>query len=440
MFYFSVFMKKNIFYVLFFLTFGIVFYLWWATSSALLTGTSTDVYLSLGRLAGLFFQYFILLQLILIGRITWIEKQFGHDELNKLHRWVGTGTLTFLVFHPVFLILAYSRMLEITFLQQLVAFLGGDDIFGAFLAVLILLLAIALSMPFIRRKVRYEIWYISHLFIYLAIFLAFEHQFSGGDLRTVGATLYWYAYNYLVFGLLAYYRFIRPIYNSFVHQFVVEKVVQESKDVYSVYITGKNMERFRFLPGQFAHFFFLGKGFWFAHPFSFSALPNGETIRITVKSLGDFTGRVKDMKPGTRVLIDGPLGRFVEVHPEQKKYLLIAGGIGITPIFSLFQSFDTKQKDVAFLYSNRTKDDIIFEKQISSLNGKKFLFLSDCPEKISGYEQGKIDKEKIANLISDVKEREVYICGPAPMMKAIAQALHELGLPKSRIHYEKFAY
>lgn len=433
-------MKKFLLYFLFASTFGIVFYLWWTTSFPLLSGTQADIYLSLGRLAGLFFQYFILIQIVLIGRITFIEKQFGHDELNKLHRWIGTGTLAFLVFHPVFLILAYSRMLEITFLQQIISFLGGDDIFGAMVAVLIILCAVLLSLPFIRHKIRYEVWYISHLFIYGAVFLAFEHQFSGGDLRTVGATLYWYAFNYLVFGLIAYFRFLRPIYNSLSHNFVVEKVVQESRDVYSVYITGKNMERFHFLPGQFAHFFFLGKGFWFAHPFSFSAVSNGKSIRITVKSLGDFTGRVKDMKPGTRVLIDGPLGRFVEVHPEQKKYLLIAGGIGITPIFSLFQSFDTKQKDVAFLYSNRSKDDVIFEKEIASLNGKKFLFLSDATEKISGYEQGKIDKEKIANLISDVKEREVYICGPAPMMKAIAAALQDLGLPKSMIHYEKFSY
>lgn len=433
-------MRKKFFYFLFAITLGVVFYLWFSHSFNLLFQSGTDAYLSLGRLAGLLFQYFILIQLVLIGRITWIEKSFGHDELNRAHRFIGTGTLTFLALHPVFLVLAYSRMLEISWLQQVIAFLGGDDIFGGMVAVLILLFATSLSLPFIRRKIRYEVWYVSHLFIYLAIFLAFEHQLSGGDLRTAGATLYWYAFNYTVFILLGYYRFFRPIYSAFKHQFVVEKVVQESKEAYSVYITGKNMDQFKFVAGQFAHFFFLGKGFWFAHPFSFSAVPNGKTLRITVKNLGDFTSRIKNMKPGTRVVIDGPLGRFVEMNPEQKKYLLIAGGIGITPIFSLYQAFDTKQKDVALLYSNKTKEEIIFEKEIAGLQGKKFLFLSSADKQVPGYEMGMINKEKIASLVADVKEREVYICGPAPMMKAISAALVELGLPKSKIHYEKFSY
>ena len=430
---------KKFLYFLFFLSLGVTVLMWYSTSFGLLFGAKDEMFLYLGRIAGLLFQFFLLMQFVLIGRITWIEKLFGHDELNALHRKNGFSLLVVLICHPFFLVLSYAALTERSLTQQILSFLGNDDVFQAILAVFILLGTICLSMPFIRKKLKYEVWYLSHLTLYLAAFFAFEHQFIGGDFAKSWAVYFWYALNYTVFTLVAYYRFVRPIWNSLRQSFVVEKVVQENESTYSVYITGRNMKEFHFLPGQFAHFFFFGKGFWFAHPFSFSSTENGKNLRITVKNLGDYTSRISSLKAGTRVVIDGPLGRFVEVNPEQKKYLLIAGGIGITPIFALFQDFEAKQKDIAFLYSNKTKDELIFEKEIENLKGKKILFLSNV-ENTQGFEEGRITKEKIQALVPDFQEREVYICGPTSMMKAIAAGLQELGLSKSQIHYEKFSY
>jgi hypothetical protein len=98
--------------------------------------------------------------------------------------------------------------------------------------------------------------------------------------------------------------------------------------VYSVYITGKNLEKFKFNPGQYLHVSFLTKGLWAPHPFSISQAHNGRTIRISVKNSGDHTSRINTLKAGTKVFLEGPFGRFTPAVAKTNKYLFIAGGIG----------------------------------------------------------------------------------------------------------------
>jgi len=76
-----------------------------------------------------------------------------------------------------------------------------------------------------------------------------------------------------------------------------------------------------------------------AHPFSMSRRPDGTRLRLTIKAVGDFTRRIPGLKPGVRVLIDGPHGIFTARRSSSQKILMIAGGIGITPIRSLAKSW-----------------------------------------------------------------------------------------------------
>jgi ferredoxin-NADP reductase len=120
---------------------------------------------------------------------------------------------------------------------------------------------------------------------------------------------------------------------------------------------------------------------------------------------------------------------------------MIAGGIGITPIRSLMEEMLSKGKDVVLVYANRNQQVTVFAEELESLrqkyNARIIQVMSDQAD-FPG-EKGKLDKEKIQRLVPDFLSREIYLCGPPPMMESIIGQLKELSFPHSLIHYEKFS-
>ncbi|MFA7308823.1 MAG: ferredoxin reductase family protein [Patescibacteria group bacterium] len=403
------------------------------------SGNTGQILIGLGRLMGLLAELGILVQLVLIGRIRVVEQEYGFDMLNRLHRVLGFYLLAALITHPLFLVTGYSIVNHTAFAPQLVTFFTSwEDVFAAFLGLCVLLIAISTSVAIVRRKLRYETWYFIHFLIYLAIALFFSHQVKSGDLTTGSAMYYWYAVNFTIFGLVLVYRFMRPLYLLWVHRFEVERIVQESAVVTSVYITGRNLARFIIQPGQFAHISFLARDTWYTHPFSFSQVNNGKNLRLSIKALGDFTAQIARITPGTPVLIDGPFGVFTQKKNVTGKYLFIAGGIGITPIRALAESLSLKNADQRLLYSIRNMDELVFEEELKQLNIPTSIITSQSHE--NGYEHGHIDTEKIQRLAPDFITRDIYVCGPPTMIETVCTALATLGVPKNQIHYERFSY
>ena len=241
-------MKKNAIYLLFIFNLAVIFFFWYQGSSYFLNEkTFAGIMIALGRISGLLAEFFILLQLVLIGRISWIENEFSHNEMTSLHRTIGTYIILFLFSHPVMLTFGWGAMSEKGFWHQFQSFLTNwDDVFKALLALIIFILAIVLSLNPIRKKLKYERWHFTHLFIYIAIGLAFEHQVNTGDVSSGAGLYYWLILNYFIFGAMLLFRFLRPLYLFWFHRFKIEKIVPESNDVWSVYITGKNLEKFNF--------------------------------------------------------------------------------------------------------------------------------------------------------------------------------------------------
>ncbi len=437
-------MKKKSLYLLFVSTLACTVYLWWSGSSGLFlqAGNRNLSLIAVGRLCGLLLETGILMQLVFMGRVRWIEQQFGHDKLNRIHRTLGKYLSILLVLHPFLITTGYAHYTGSGFFGQFWEFLTTwDHVLKAFSGLIILAIVIATSV-FLRGRIRYEFWYFTHFSVYAAIALAFFHQTRFGDFAgRPGAIVYWYVLNFGVFGLILGYRFVRPLYLFVIHDFRVERVVVENYNTYSVHIGGRDLARFHFLPGQFANLFFLQRGLLFSHPFSFSAAPNGQSLRFSIKAEGDFTSRVSKLRPGARVLIDGPLGVFTEKTAHVDKFLFVAGGIGITPIRSLVESLAQKNKDLVLLYANRTPEDAVFGRELATIAARQhYVFSNILEQETPGYEKGRIDREKIARLVPDVLEREAFICGPPPMMEAVAKTLQSLGMSRERIHFEKFSY
>lgn len=424
---------------------AIIIGFWWSVShKLLLSGDAPGVLRALGRLSGLMAVLFVLLQFLLMGRPFWIEKIFGLDKLARVHHLNGYLSIGFILLHPALLVTSYAMTNEVGLIEQYLDFFTNyRDVWMASIAVVLFTGIVFLSISIARKRLKYESWYFVHLLTYLAVLLAFGHQLKiGGDfLMNKTFAYYWWALYIFVFGNVLIFRFMKPVYNSLKYRFTVSDVVAETADTNSVYISGRNLHNFRTKAGQFIILRFLAKGFWWqAHPFSLSWVPKNNQIRITVKNCGDFTSKIPEIKKGTAVYIDGPYGVFTPKPKPNIKYLFIAGGVGITPIRAMIERV-AEEHELTLLYANKKTPDIIFKKELEEMKAKYGFslhhILSDQPD-YEG-EKGRIDKEKLLRLVKDIREREIYICGPVPMMDGIIKILKEIGVKRDRIHFEKFS-
>lgn len=412
-----------------------------------LTGDAVGQFLAYGRLCGLFAALGALLQILLIGRVRWIERGVGFDRLSRLHHVVGFGLLVCLLGHPMLVLAGHAAQAGVSMTAQLLDFVRNWEDVGAALAALVLMImALAFSVVVLFKKMRYEAWYATHLTLYLAIALAFGHQLTVGSDFTMGVGWfkgYWIALYCFVLLNLLWYRVGRLVFLFFRHRFSILSVEPEVEGVTSVRFGGRRLDAFPIEPGQFMIVRFLARGFWWeAHPFSLSSEPDGKTLRQTIKALGDFTRRVPQLRPGTRVLVDGPHGGFTARRCSNSRILLIAGGIGITPIRTLAAQMAREGRDVILLYANRNRATLAFEKEFAAIAAaapciKVIPVLSHEPEWPG--ERGFVDGERILRLVPDVKDRDVFLCGPPVMMKMVRKALTELGVPHAHTHSERFA-
>ena len=410
-----------------------------------LAGEAADQLLAYGRLAGLLAAFGVLLQLILIGRVKWVERSFGLDRLTRLHHVVGFSLITMLLAHPALVTAGHAMRADVSQWEQTLDFWRNwEDVLAASIGLAVFIGAVLLSVAIVRSRMPYEAWHLTHLTIYIAIALVFGHQLAVGSDFTDNKwfAAYWQGLYVFTFGNLIYYRAFRPLWLYFRHRFRVSALVEECGDVTSVHIEGRRMESFAVKAGQFMLVRFWAPGFrWQTHPFSVSCRPDGKHVRLTIKAVGNYTKRIPELRPGTPVVIDGPHGIFTAGRRPAPKALLVAGGIGITPIRAVAEDLLDAGSDIVLLYNNRDRRGIVFERELEALSASGRMrvvhILSADPEWPG--ERGRIDKEKILRLVPDVLEREVYLCGPPPMMKALRATFKELGLPSGRLHHERFA-
>lgn len=417
----------------------------WRAGSAFYLQTPGDgnIWFAYGRLTGLFAQFALLLELLFISRAPFIERPFGFDKLNVVHRWIGYTIVTLMIAHPFLLTFGAAKANGTSLLGQFADYLqNGEHVFNAYLGVVLLIMVIVSSVAIVRKKVRYESWYIVHLLTYVAVTLIFLHQLHTGDLRKAAPWAFWVSINVIAAGSVLIYRFLRQLWYTLYHRFRVASVEAETPGVWSIYLSGHHIQQFTFQPGQYVNIRFLNKqGWWQSHPFSFSAGPNNESLRFSIKAIGDFTKTLHALQPGTPVLIDGPLGQFVISRAERKKLLFIAGGIGITPLRALLDDQQSADRDIVLLYASRSVEDIALKDELDVFIKHGIVrVVHILNEPTVGYETGYIDREKITRLIPDFYDREVFLCGPPPMMTAVVKQLRALGFAAGNIHFEKFSF
>lgn len=420
---------------------SIIVYFWYSTASFAFGGNSGDILSAIGRLFGLLLAFAVLLQLFLRSRISLLEKTVGFGFMNRIHKKNGYVVFVLLILHPLFLVLGYSQLVGNSLFTQLFLFLFTyQGVFKAFLALLIFLFVITSSIYMVRKKLPYELWYLIHLSTYIAILFAWDHQLTlGTDFAgNEWFVRFWYVLYIIVIGSILYWRIFRILFSFYTHKFFIAKVVKEATDTYSVYIEGKDLQKFHFIPGQFAFLRFLTKQTWFeSHPFSFSQTNKHKSLRFTIKNSGNFTSIINQIPQGTNVLLDGPHGVFTLPEKPKRKLLFLAGGVGITPIRSLLEY--ANQKDAVLLYANKVETDIIFKSELEELAksiGFKIEYVVSRNPKYQGL-KGRITIELIKQRVPDFMKRDIFICGPRVMIDELVASLSPV-VSKSQIHTEVF--
>ena len=421
-----------------------ILWFWWVSSGFEITHSSSDLFNGAGRATGLLGTYLVLLQLLFMARIPWLEQSFGLERMAVLHKWNGYLAVGLLLAHAVFQTLGYQLGDGRNLASQLADFITSyQGLLAAIVSLGLLIAIVVVSVAVARRHLAYETWYFIHLYAYLAVVLAFSHQLATGvDFAGNPAFVaYWIALYIVVGGALVFWRVLGPLTIYMRHRFRVHAVEKEGRGVFSVYISGREMDRFEARAGQFAIWRFLDSTRWWqAHPFSISAIPGGGRLRITVKNIGDFTSGVHALRPGTPVLVDGPYGKFTE-RPANSKVLLIAGGIGITPIRPLAEEMAADGFDVRVLYRVHGEGDLVFKKELDGLTERYGIQVDYLVSQNGGRQSSReswLSPATLRRLAPDLNDRVVYVCGPSGMTAAVISSLKELGVAAEQIRTEVF--
>ena len=411
----------------------------WIHGGNLTDKTTGDMLTSVARITGLLSAYMALIQVVLLARLPVLERLVGFDRLTVWHRWNGHATIDLVVAHVFFSVWGYALMDKFSIGKEISTMIWGGIYPGMIVATIgtaLLLAVVATSYVIVRRRLRYEWWYAVHLLAYAGIALAWFHQIPTGNelvLDTVAAD-YWRALYVATLALIVGFRLVAPAVNAFRYRLRVVEIVEEGPGVVSLRITGRKLGRLRAQPGQFFLWRFLARGHWWsAHPFSLSAAPDGQSLRITAKALGDHTAKLGALRVGTRVIAEGPFGVFTDAMRRREKLLLIAGGIGITPVRALVER---AKGDVVVLYRALTDDDVVFRTELDAIGANVHYVVGDhaAPDGANLLSPG-----HLVELVPDLAERDVYLCGPPGMTDATVRHLRKAGVRRRHLHIERFA-
>jgi predicted ferric reductase len=423
---------------------------WWIDGGGLGDLTSwANGLMSAGRLTGLLASDLLLVQVLLMARLPPVERAVGQDRLARWHRWSGFGSFTLMLTHIVLITWGYGAgnlgavpgtfwNLTVTYPGMLLALAGA----------LCLVMVVITSIKAARGRLRYESWHLLHLYAYLGVGLALPHQLWTGQefLSSPAATVYWWTLWSAAAAAVLVCRIGLPLYRSLRHDLRVTSVVPESPDVVSVYLTGRDLHRLPVTAGQFLNWRFLtGPGWTRAHPYSLSAAPDGRSLRITVKALGDGSALVRSLHPGVRALIEGPHGRLTERPRTRPKLAFLGAGVGVTPLRALAEALPYARGDAVLL--QRATERPLFAQELDVLareRGLQLLWLSGrrrAPDSWLGAGAGPPDDlTLLRGWVPDIADRDVYLCGPPDWNAAVRRTLAAAGVPDAHLHVENFGW
>jgi predicted ferric reductase len=384
------------------------------------------------------------LQFGLTARFRYVTDPWGEDVIYYFHRQLSLVAAGLVVAHPVILFI-----LDPARLRLLNSFTAPPVARWAALSTYALIALVVTSLWRAQFRIRYETWHFMHILLaVVAIVAGIIHMIGWGfyliDPRKralwIGLSIFW-------IGLLLYVRIFKPLF-MLRRPYVVAEVRRERGDSTTLAFQPHRHPGFRFTPGQFGWLTIWGGPFKITgHPFSFSSsaeVTDGR-VEMTIRNLGDLTSRMAEVPVGRRVYLDGPYGAFTIGNPADM-HVLIAGGVGITPMMSMIRTLADRgdKRPVLLIYGSKDWDSITFREELEALEARLDLkvvhVLSNPPAGWQG-ETGFINAAIMMRHVPPAyPDHEYFICGPNPMMDAIEKALAEMHVPLSKYHSERYSF
>ncbi|MGY0486680.1 ferredoxin reductase family protein [Streptomyces sp. WG-D5] len=401
-----------------------------------------DVLFTTGaHLTGLLAGYGVLVMLFLMARVPAVEHGIGADRLARHHARGGRHVLTLCAAHVVLAVCGYAAHTGTDLVGTVTELLGYPGLAAATAGTALFVLVGVSSARAVRRRVGHGPWRGLHLLTYLGAALAFAHQLAGPDIASGPVGLaFWALLHATVAVLLGWYRLVVPVRQALRHRLRIVDVTQEAPGVASVLMRGTDLGLLRAEPGQFFRWRFLTRRLWHtALPFSLSAPVDGDHVRITVKAVGDHTRRVRRLRPGVRVVATGPFGALTAHRRTRRKVLLLAGGVGITPLRALFETLPGEPGDLTLLYRASTAEQLVLREELEAIAATRAATLHYLLGP-SGAAFDPLAPQSLRALVPELADHDVYVCGPPGMTETATKALRRAGVPGTRIHAESFTY
>lgn len=355
----------------------------------------------------------------------------GLDKAYRTHQLVSEWSFLLILNHFIFLIISRFPAGKISML-----FIPSFDIsytaaiFAFWLMVYLIILTLFVDLP-------YHIWKQTHQYFGLVILLGMIHAMTITSDISLYMPLRYFMLSLMTFGLSCF------IYRKYLYGFIGPRfsyqVISAEKKVGIIELRliplGKKMP---FIPGQFAFLSIadnkLGNE---DHPFSMSSGPSENTLRFSVKAIGDYTEKLKELIPGAKVSVWGPYGNFGERLYSRKNAIFIAGGIGISPFLSMIRSAVTAGtgKRINLYYSIKTPDEAVYDHELTGICKTNPSF---CYQPHISQTNGRLTAEKIKETVLDLEKRLVFLCGPPAMMLSLRDQFIAIGIKKRNIIFEDF--
>lgn len=383
------------------------------------------------------------LQPAVSARFRGLSETFGADALAHVHRLAAFGACALVAAHGAILRIRYPDALGSLDPRAAPWHLTAGRLAFALLAVLMLL-----SLRHRPRRRRYERWRAGHAALAaaaLALAVAHAHGASPAE-RAPWLDGIWIAVAAVGFVAAGYLRLLRPLRLSRT-PYRVTDVRREHGKAWTLTLVPEGHAGFAFRAGQFA-WLTLRAGPWAArdHPFSFAgSAAAAPELRFTVKELGDFTRTVGTVRAGETAYVDGPHGAFTPDNvPGATAFVFVAGGIGIAPIMSMLRTAADRgeRRPLRLVYGSRCWDNAIFRDELEALRTRLRLdivyVLEEPPEFWAGL-TGVLDLGVLRQAVPPAAvAADFFLCGPDAMVASAERALDVLGVPRSRVHCERF--
>jgi ferredoxin-NADP reductase/DMSO/TMAO reductase YedYZ heme-binding membrane subunit len=392
-----------------------------------------------GRLTGLLAGYVAVLQLLLRARLATVERGLGTDRINAAHRLLGAYLVLLVAAHGALIASGYSRQLHTSPGSQLAALVTDYSYVAWAMAAAGLLIVVGVtSTPLVRRRLRHEIWHCLHLLGYGALVLAFAHQVAVGEhfMQNRALRAAWAAVWIAVASTILWSRWLRPMQLAARHRLRISAIRRETSGAVSIELTGRRVDRLPGEAGQYFRWRFLDRRCWFvARPYSLSVDPDGHRLRITATTDGRYSALLPRLAVGTRVIPEGPCGGLIAPRRWDGPVLLVAGGIGITPLRALLPR--CAGSPLVLVYRVHKAAEITFRNELDELarrNGARVHYLVGSRHE----PRNALTADHLAELCPGLRRARVYVCGSASFVRHLRGALHALAVPSRNVRSESF--